>query len=87
MHAPLPSRIAAGLLSALRPPNTVTATPETVEVIKLILGYIADTVVAQRLVYSSLLRDTVLDIYGAVFESSPFRYTELRTEGHYSFTL
>lgn len=73
IDTPLPYRIAAGLLNALRPPNTITATPETVEVVRLIISYITDTVVAQRLLYSSLLRDTVLDIYGAVFESSPFR--------------
>ena len=74
MHTPTLSRVAAGLLSALRPPNTITATPETVEVVKLILSYITNTVVAQRLLYSSLLGNTVLDIYGAIFESSPFRY-------------
>ena len=66
-------RIATGLLTAIRPPNTISPTEGTIEIIKLILEYISDTVVSQRLSYSILLRDTTLEIYQVLMENSALR--------------
>jgi G-protein coupled receptor 98 len=65
--------IATGLLTAIRPPNTISPTEGTIEIIKLILEYISDTVVSQRLSYSILLRDTTLEIYQVLMENSALR--------------
>ena len=78
-------RIASGLLVAIRPPNTITATDGTIEVIKLLLDYITSTVISQRLTYTSLLRDTLLEVHQVLMENSALRFVNVLV--YYSFCL
>ena len=70
-------RIASGLLVAIRPPNTITATDGTIEVIKLLLDYITSTVISQRLTYTSLLRVTLLEVHQVLMENSALRFVNV----------